>query len=231
MHVIGVDVAKATFDVALPQGVDGKARQRGKMANTPAGWKELLAWRAKYAPEAVACMEATGTYHEGLAKALVEAGVTVYVVNPARIKAYAMSELSRTKTDPTDARLIARFFLAQQAAGATLHAYVPPTPSQSTLRALVRRLDELKEMRQMERNRRDVAEAAVTADLDQVIAVLDDHIRRTEKAIRQHIDDDPDLRGRRDLLTSIPGPPPSCWLAWATCASTPTCARSSPTPA
>src|SRR5690606_12610585 len=30
-------------------------------------------------------------------------------------------------------------------------------------------------------------------------------LRQIEVAIRQHIDDDPDLRGRRDLLDSVPG--------------------------
>lgn len=204
MHVIGIDVAKATFDVALPQGV-GKYRTRGKIANTPAGWKALLAWRATFAPAAVVCLEATGTYHEGLARALVEHGVTVYAVNPARIKAYAQSELARTKTDRTDAKLIARFFLAQQAARAIVHPYTPPTPSEATLRAWVRRLDDLKAMRQMESNRRESANEAVRPGIDDVLKALDAHLRQTEHAIRQLIDHDPDLRGKRELLISIPG--------------------------
>ncbi|WP_440223401.1 IS110 family transposase [Dokdonella sp. MW10] len=203
-QVIGVDVAKASFDVAAPLG-NGKFRTRGKIANTAAGWNELLAWRQQHAPEAAVCMEATGTYHEALARALHEAGVTVFAINPARIKAFGISELSRTKTDRTDAKLIARFFLAQQATQAPLQRYIPPTPSEARLRALVRRLEDLKDMRQMEANRRDVADASVTDGIDEVITLLDTQIRHTEKAIRDHIDDDPDLRGRNDLLTSIPG--------------------------
>src|SRR5690606_36809684 len=86
MQIIGIDVAKATFDIALPLG-QGKFRTRAKRANTASGWEELLAWRRKHAPDAAVGMEATGVYHEALARHLVQAGVTVYVVNPARIKA------------------------------------------------------------------------------------------------------------------------------------------------
>jgi transposase len=203
-QVIGVDVAKASFDVAAPLG-NGKYRTLGGIANTTAGWKALLDWRQKHAPEAAVCMEATGTYYEGMARALCEAGVLVFVVNPARIKAYGVSELSRTKTDRTDAKLIARFLLAQHGTQTYLPPYVPPTPSEAKLRALVRRLDDLKDMRQMEINRHDVADAVVSKGIETVIALLDLQIRNTEAAIRQQIDDDPDLRGRQELLTSIPG--------------------------
>jgi transposase len=44
-----------------------------------------------------------------LANFLVAKGYSVSVVNPAKIKAYAKSELSRAKTDKADAKLIARY--------------------------------------------------------------------------------------------------------------------------
>ncbi len=39
----------------------------------------------------------------------------------------------------------------------------------------------------------------------EVIATLDEQIAQVERKIRQHFDDHPDLKRRRDLLTSIPG--------------------------
>jgi len=202
--IIGIDVAKATFDIALPLG-PGKYRTRAKVANTAAGWEQLLAWRDKHAPEAAVGMEATGIYHEALAERLVAAGVTVYVVNPAQIKAYGQSELLRTKTDRTDAKLIARFFQSRQLDPERLRAYVPPTPSERRLRALVRRLDDLKQMRQMELNRLESANETVAQGITEVVATLDGQIDQVERAITEHVDDDPDLRTRRDLLNSIPG--------------------------
>ena len=202
MQVIGNDMAKATFDVALPLS-DGKYRTKAKFPNTTKGYTEFLAWRAKHAPDAAVGMEATGIYHEALARALVEAGVTVYVANPARVKAFGQAEGVRTKTDRSDAKLIARFFEAQRPE--KLHPYVPPTPSEVKLRALVRRRDDLQEMLQMEQNRLEVADISVQQGINDVIRTLEEQIKQVRKAIQDHIDNDPDLRGRHQLLTSIPG--------------------------
>lgn len=202
MHVVGIDCAKASFDIAIQLPGD-KYRTKAKVANTGKGFEEFLAWHAKHAPEAAVGMEATGIYHEALARHLVEAGLTVFVANPARIKAFGQSEGIRTKNDRTDAKLIARYFQIQRPE--KLHPYVPPTAAEAKLRALVRRRDDLTEMRRMELNRLEVSNEAVKAGIQTVIDTLDEQIRQVDKAIKDHIDSDPDLRQRQDLLTSIPG--------------------------
>jgi transposase len=74
------------------------------------------------------------------------------------------------------------------------------------LQALVRRLDSLTEMRQMEANRLEVATTeAVRASLAEHLAFLDQEVARTEGLIRSHIDSHPGLREQRQLLLSIPG--------------------------
>ncbi|NQE32776.1 IS110 family transposase [Microcoleus asticus] len=54
-------------------------------------------------------MEVTSIYGEALAEFLHFAGYQVSIVNPARIKGFAKSELLRTQADSVDATLIARF--------------------------------------------------------------------------------------------------------------------------
>jgi transposase len=54
-------------------------------------------------------MEATGTYAFPVAEVLFEAQHLVSVVNPARIKKYSESQLTRNKTDRLDASIIADF--------------------------------------------------------------------------------------------------------------------------
>lgn len=203
-RVVGIDVAKSTFDVATELDPKGKYRTKAKLANTPAGFVQLTDWMAQHAPGAVVCMEATGVYHEALATFLVERGVTVHVVNPAQVTAYAKSELSRTKTDRMDAKLITRFALAQLR-GKGLRPWVPLTPAQRKLRALVRRLDDLEGMRQMECNRREVSDDAVLPSITEVVDTLDAQIAAVKKEIHDHIDSDPDLKRDNTLLTSIPG--------------------------
>jgi len=90
----------------------------------------------------------SGTYSEPLALFLHEAGHQVSVINPAAVKAFAQSRLSRTKTDKVDAELIARFCQAQAPP-----AWTPPPAEVRELQALVRRLESLIEMRVAEENR------------------------------------------------------------------------------
>lgn len=66
MQFVGIDIAKASFDIALLLP-GNKYRTKAKMANSPKGHEEFLAWHAKHAPEAAVGMEATGVYHQALA--------------------------------------------------------------------------------------------------------------------------------------------------------------------
>jgi len=200
--IVGIDVAKATFDVALPLDKPGKFQTRAKLANQPKGFAEFKAWLDKYAPDAAVCMEATGIYHEALASFLHAQGVTVHVVNPLQIAHFAKSGLLRNKTDRTDAKVIARFAAAQD----DLRPWVPPTPSQRRLRELVMRLEDLLQMKVMEENRRDVTLAPdVLASIDRILQGIIEQIAQIRRMIDDHIDSDPDMKGDRRLLESIPG--------------------------
>src|SRR5215212_7872305 len=144
---LGIDIAKLKFDACLLRA-DGKLRHK-VFANTAEGFAQFAGWLTRQgAPSVHACMEATGTYGEALALFLHAAGHAVGVVNPAAVKAFAQSRLSRTKTDKVDAELIARFCLAQRPS-----AWSPPAPEVRELQALARRLESLVEMRVAEENR------------------------------------------------------------------------------
>ena len=146
-------------------------------------------------------MEATGAYWEALGSYLHGLEQRVSVVNPARIKAFAQSELLRTKTDEVDAALIARFCKSQ-----TPEPWIPPPAEIRILQALMRHYEHLKTTRAQQSVYAQSSEAAVvTASIREVIATLDEQIAQVERKIRQHFDDHPDLKRRRDLLTSIPG--------------------------
>lgn len=196
--VLGIDIAKRKFDVALWRA--GKFKTKA-FPNTAEGFEALHAWLAAHQAGAVhACLEATNTYGQALAEYLYDAGYTVSVVNPAQIKAFGESQLSRTKTDRADARLIAQF---------TVHlkprAWAPlPRPARE-LRALVQRLEALQTMRQQERNRLNTAEPTVQPDIQTHIAELAKRVKELRRRLREHLNQNPTLRAQRDLLRSIPG--------------------------
>ena len=196
--ILGVDISKNTFDVALMRA--GKFKHK-KFRNTASGFKELSRWLDRLKVTSLhVCMEATGTYGEALAQYLFDANHQVSVVNPARIKGFSQGELMRTKTDKSDASLIARFCLAMKPI-----LWSPEPYEIRLLRDLSRRYESLLEMRQQEVNRLKVSGEELQIDIEKHIAYLDTSISETKKWIRNHIDDNPDLKRQKELLESIPG--------------------------
>ncbi len=201
MMYLGIDIAKKKFDVALV-----KERQliaTGQFDNTLAGFKKLGKWLKNKGAEPVwACLEATGRYGDDLAEYLYQQGHQVSVVNPARIKKYAESKLQRNKSDRLDARVTADFCETQEPA-----LWSPPPPEKRELQEMVRRLSVLIQERTRERNRlqsglrSEIVKASLQANLD----FLNLQISDLEKKIQAHINQHPDLKRDRDLLTSIKG--------------------------
>src|SRR3954470_21026499 len=182
--VLGIDIGKAKFHVTLLFS-DG-TRRRKACGNSPAGCTELLAWLARHGRAAVdACLEATGTYGELVATTLVDAGHRVSLLNPAIIHHYAKSRLSRAKTDPVDADVIADY-----AAKEHPPLWTPLPREIRELQALVRRLDALIGMETEERNRAQAG--ALTPAVQQSIAAvlrhLEQQIQQVRDQIRTHMD-------------------------------------------
>jgi transposase len=200
MNTLGIDVSKADFHAVLLQA---EHVARKSFPNSAKGFAQLDAWlRNRDASEVYACMEATGAYWRALATYLFEAGHHVAVVNPRRIKAFAESELARSKTDGIDAAIIARFGLTQKP-----RLWKPEAPEILELQGLCRHLEFLKTSRGQHVTRAQTPglPASVLASSHKVIAEFDAQIAELERAIKSHIDRHPGLKARKKLLLSIPG--------------------------
>lgn len=197
---LGIDISKDKFDVAL---LVKDSYKTGTFTNSKKGHQSLVNWLKKQrAKGAHACIEATGRYGDALAMFLHKRGYAVSVVNPARIKAYGQSRLTRNKTDLEDAKLIAHFCATQKP-----HLWTPPPPEIQELQELTRRLDSLKKDRKRELNRlkSGIRSAAVSQNIEEHITFLDEQIAAVEQQIHNLIDRHPDLCRQRDLLTTIAG--------------------------
>jgi transposase len=200
MKVVGIDIGKRKFDVALLDG--GKVRNK-VFDNTAAGHRGLMSWlqeRGCMAGGTHLCMEATSQYYEALATVLCEAGYQVSVVNPLQIKAFGESRLRRQKTDRADAELIAHFCEQQSPL-----AWQPAAVEVRELQRLLARLEAVQEMRVQELNRLHEASGETRGSVERVLALLDEELAKLEQMIRNHIDRHPNLREQDALLRSIPG--------------------------
>lgn len=198
-YILGIDISKKNFDVALslPNG----KRKNKKFGNDAEGFQALHDWLLEFDIHHLhACMEATNVYGNALAEFLFDQGYDVSVVNPARIKGFAQSEMLRTKNDKQDASLIARFCAAMSPA-----LWQPEALNIRQLKAMVRRIDALIEMKQQEANRLDVSEILIQPEIQSHIDDLDIRIKKLREDIQNHIDDDPELKQQKELLLSIPG--------------------------
>lgn len=198
--VIGIDIAKDSFDAAL---IVADKSWNEHFENNPNGFKYMSRWIEKHTHDEIhACMEATGQYGDALAEYLYQQGCHVSVVNPARIKAYASSKLRRNKTDKADAHLIAEYCLREKPA-----LWSPPPASFKGLQALVRRLENLQANLYQEKNRLQSGgiNQVVNEDISNHLSYLQEKITQIKQAIQDHIKSYPELKYRQKLLISIPG--------------------------
>lgn len=196
--ILGVDISKNKFDVALLLNDKVKTKQFNNNNN---GFSNLIDWlKNKEVQSLHVCMEATGNYGEALANYLFELGYKVSIVNPAQVKGFGQSELSRTKSDKADARLIARFCKAM-----TPKAWQPKPKYIRVLQSWVRRLEELQDIHQQENNRLEVASEDIKVSIEVIIEQLSNEIKKVKENIQNHIDQHPDLSADKKLLETIPG--------------------------
>ena len=111
--VVGVDTHRDTHqaEIALPTGAPIATV---RVANTSAGYAELLAWIAEHTPgpRLVVAIEGTRSYGVGLARAAAAAGLTVIESEQPNRKA----RRGRGKSDPIDAHLAVMAALGLNAA-------------------------------------------------------------------------------------------------------------------
>lgn len=109
MITVGIDIGGKQHAVARCRaGRDQAERGILRVSQDRAGFDRLDAWlQAQPEPVGRITMESSGHYWMGLASHLRGGPVPVKVVNPLGAKYFAKSRMTRTKSDPADARTLA----------------------------------------------------------------------------------------------------------------------------
>jgi transposase len=192
---VGIDVAKATLDVAI--GSDGELVQ---VENNEAGIARLLTRLDEAAPTLVV-LEATGGYESLVAGAIAGRGIAVAVVNPRQVRDFARATGILAKTDRIDARVLARFAEAVRPEPRPL-----PTAEAKELEDLLSRRRQIVDMLTMEKNRLAIAAAErMKKEIKKHIAWLEEALRRANDNIDKSVRNSPAWREQEDLLRSMPG--------------------------
>ena len=199
MTYVGIDVSKTTFVVAYSSD---KASKTKTFRNTVKGVHEFIQTISSAGHHCV--LEATGNYSSLLVYLLSQAGITVSLENPLKIRNFARVMLSVTKTDETDALLIALYGEKMQPAPYRLRSDAILTLKQK--RTVIR---QLKKQLIATRNLKGSMEALPFFDpkcrktIEKTIAFLEKQIKGLEEELSSLAQSE--YKKQMDLLTSIKG--------------------------
>ena len=158
---VGIDVSKDRLDVAVLG-----ARQETQVDNTQAGIEKLVQWMQELQPDLIV-VEATGGYQRAVVEALFHAGLSVAVVNPARVREFARADGLLAKTDRLDAFVLAKFGKKMQP-----RRYEGKTDAEKQLSALLVRRKQVEEMLKAEQNRLRTTLPSLRSSVERIIAIL-----------------------------------------------------------
>lgn len=191
---VGLDVAKATLDVALRPSGEGWS-----VANEELGITSLVERLRPLHPALIVC-EATGGFERGVVTALAAAGLPLVVANPRHIRDFARATGQLAKTDQLDAAIIALF-------AERVRPTPRPLPSEAAqlLDALLTRRRQLLEMLIAEKNRLGFAPRPLHRGIRQHIRWLERQLDGVTGELAALIEASPVWQAKSNLLQSVPG--------------------------
>lgn len=190
---VGIDVSKARLDVAELGGGVWQAD------NAPKGIAHLVKQMAELHPELIV-VEATGGYQRAVVEALFRAGLSVAVVNPARVRQFARACGLLAKTDKLDAQVLAVFGQRVQP-----KPYTGKSEAEKQLSALLVRRKQVEEMLKAEQNRLRTVSPSLRGSVERIIAILKEEKKRLDEQIRDFLKEQKAWQEQTQILSSAPG--------------------------
>lgn len=191
MNGIGIDVCKATLDVAVFEG------PFAQFHNTPAGHRKLLSWLEKQDPGTIV-LEASGGYEQRVLDALFSAGHRVVRENARRSHSFADAAALPAKTDRLDAINLAQ--MAQVADTLKLRLYQPMEQWRVRLREFVGARLQLIEMISAAQNQlQHLTDRQLVRQLKANLQQMQRNCERLEQQIAEQVREHPQLEDMKVL--------------------------------
>ena len=194
---IGIDVSKATLDVAiLPTG------EHFVVSNDEAGIDELLGKKLlAEVSDALVLLEASGGFERPVVAALAASGVALFVVNPRQARDFAKATGQLAKTDRLDAFVLAHFAQAIRPAPRAI-----PDAEAREFQEILARRRQIIQMMTAEKNRLGASTSkAVCGRIEAHIRWLEKELSHTDRDLDETIENSPTLKENEALLRSVPG--------------------------
>jgi transposase len=193
--VVGIDVAKDKVDACIRS-----LSLRQTFPSTPQGYRQLVAWLRKHKVDKAA-MEASGGYERDWAKLLRQAGIEVRIVDPKRVRSFALSAGRLAKNDAIDAEMIAWFAETFDEAPSQTH-----DAAHEELVALVKARKGLIDVKiRLQSQDEHAVPGPVRKAHARVLKSLAAEIAKLEAAISAMVKATPEFAERAEIIESVPG--------------------------
>ena len=191
----GIDVAKDTLDLARSD-----SGELLTFPNDAHGIGRIVALLAAARPARIV-VESTGGLERPLLEALLDVDLPVALVNPGRVRHFAIGIGILAKTDAIDASVLMEFARLAEPRLAQKRS-----ENQAELDALITCRRQLTAARTEQANcRLSTRSASAQKSIDAVLKTLDKQIELLDEKIRKLIDSDDDFKHLDGLLRSAPG--------------------------
>jgi transposase len=193
--VVGIDVAKDKVDACIRS-----LSQRQTFPSSAHGRRKLIGWLRRHRINK-AVMEASGGYERDWAKTLREAGIEVRIVDPKRVRSFAVSAGRLAKNDTIDAEMIAWFAETFSQAPRQTH-----DAAHEELLSLVKARKGLIDLKtRLQSQNEHVVPGPVQKAHARLLKTLATEIARLEVAISAKIKTTPHFAERAEIIESVPG--------------------------
>jgi transposase len=192
---VGLDVGKFEIFVFI-----SKTEMAFSVSNTPAGHAKLQNKIGQPNGQVIA-LEPTGGYEWAAWETLDSAGYDVRQISAAHVRAFARATGALAKTDPIDARMIAKFMAFRPDCGKKL-----PAEKLRLLNALSSKRRQLVELRKRVKCQSKQQHNLSLMELDEeLLCVLSSQIKALDVKIQVQIKADVQMSQHSKILRSIPG--------------------------
>lgn len=199
-NFFGIDTAKGNIVTALYG-----QNKTNSYANTTEGFVDFANQFQDKLDGALVVIETTGGYEWEAIAFFNERGIAVHRADTVKVKSFIKSVRRFGKTDAIDARGLAMYGYERHSALAIFQA---TEEKQLHLQLLMRRRDELVDMRTQELNRSQgpMSKLLPLADsFSNILAIFDTEINIVEKAMQALIESDPTYDKKKKLMLCMPG--------------------------
>ena len=196
---VGIDVSKNKLDVCVIFE-DDKVRKK-VVKNCEYGFASLTNWFTKLdIQDPHICMEATGSYSDGIASFLHNLNFRVSVVNPLMIKSFRNSKLVRKKTDSSDAHVVAAFCKQNKP-----NLWKPKDPNKKVLHELFCRMTSLKRGLAQIDNQLEKLNQIVVKSILKETEYIKNELKSLENALTTILQNNAVIKKEYNLISNIKG--------------------------